>query len=203
MPRTRMDELYRLAEDQDGLLSSKAARELGITDSALTRLAQRGRLERVSRGVYRIAHYPPDRLAQYREAVLWAQASQGPELVALSHATALLLYGISDSNPSGVDLTVPKSARLRRQQPKWIMVHKADLTEADISEHEGIPVTSVERSILDVLVSTNRIDVVRQATADALREGLLTQAKAQRLRARINRFAHSMERSQPDVPTAG
>lgn len=197
-----MDELYRLAEEQDGLLSSKAARELGITDSALVRLAQRGRLERVSRGVYRIAQYPPDRLAQYREAVLWAQASQGPQMVALSHGTALLLYGISDLNPSRVELTVPKSARLRRQQPKWITVHKADLSEADIGEHEGIPVTSVERSILDVLASTHRIDVARQATTDALREGLLTTPKAQRIRAMINRSSRSTERSQPDVSTA-
>jgi len=91
-----MDELYALAEEHDGLLTSKEARALGIQDSVLVRLAQRGRLERMSRGVYRIAHFPADRFAQYREAVLWAQASQGPERVALSHETALLLYGISD-----------------------------------------------------------------------------------------------------------
>ena len=88
MPRTRMDELYALAEEHDGLLASKDARAQGIQDSVLVRLAQRGRLERMSRGVYRIAHFPADRLAQYREAVLWAQASQGPERVALSHETA-------------------------------------------------------------------------------------------------------------------
>jgi predicted transcriptional regulator of viral defense system len=66
-----MKELHALAEEHDGLLTSKEARALGIQDSVLVRLAQRGRLERMSRGVYRIAHYPTDRLAQYREAVLW------------------------------------------------------------------------------------------------------------------------------------
>ncbi|WP_446744805.1 type IV toxin-antitoxin system AbiEi family antitoxin domain-containing protein [Silvibacterium acidisoli] len=74
MPSTRMDELYALAEMRDGLLTSKEAREAGIADSVLVRLAQRGRLERVSRGGYRIWHYPVDRLAQYREAVLWAKS---------------------------------------------------------------------------------------------------------------------------------
>ena len=54
MPRTRMDELYALAEEHDGLLASKDARALGIQDSVLVRLAQRGRLERMSRGVYRM-----------------------------------------------------------------------------------------------------------------------------------------------------
>ena len=43
----------------------------------------------LTRGVYRIAHYPADRLAQYREAVLWAKASQGPEQIALSHKNGI------------------------------------------------------------------------------------------------------------------
>jgi hypothetical protein len=50
MPRTRMDELHALAEEHDGLLTSKEARALGIQDSVLVRFAQRGRLERMSRG---------------------------------------------------------------------------------------------------------------------------------------------------------
>ena len=50
-----MDELYAIAEEHDGLLTSKEARALGIQDSVLVRLAQRGRLERMSRGVYRMA----------------------------------------------------------------------------------------------------------------------------------------------------
>src|ERR1700693_2319398 len=137
MPRTRMDELYALAEEHDGLLTSKEARALGIRDSVLVRFAQRGRLERMSRGVYRIAHYPTDRFAQYREAVLWAQANHhGPERIALSHETALLLYGISDVNPSRVNLTVPTSARLRRKCPEWVAIHRANLSPHDIGEHE-------------------------------------------------------------------
>src|SRR5579863_2882724 len=153
MPRTRMDELYALAEENGGLLLSKEARALGIKDSVLVRLAQRGRLERMTRGVYRIAQYPADRLAQYREAILWARASQGPEQVALSHETALLVYGISDENPSRVHLTVPLSARLRRERPRWIAIHRANLSQEEIHIHEGVPVTTVERSILDTLAA--------------------------------------------------
>src|ERR1039458_8566544 len=147
MPSPRMDELFALAEEQDGLFTSKEARSLGIQDSVLVRLRQRGRLERMSRGVYRIAHYPAERLAQYREAILWAQASNGPERIALSHETALLLYGISDANPSRVNLTVPVSARMRRVRPKWIAIQQANLAMEDIHLYEGMPVTTVERSI--------------------------------------------------------
>ena len=193
MPRTRMDELYALAEEHDGLLTSKEARALGIRDSVLVRLTQRGRLERMSRGVYRIAHYPADRLAQYREAVLWAQASHhGPERIALSHETSLVLYGISDVNPSRVHLTVPKSVRLRRKHPEWIMVHRADLTAQEVNQHEGMPVTAVERSIMDVLSTTHRTDITRQAITDALSEGLLSSTQAGSLRKLVNRSAHSV-----------
>ena len=144
----------------------------------------------MSRGVYRIAHFPADRLAQYREAVLWAQASQGPERVALSHETALLLYGISDVNPARVHLTVPMSARLRREHPEWILIHRADLTPQEISLHEGMPVTSVERSVMDVFSTTHRADIARQAITDALRAGLLNVPQGSRLRRLINRSAH-------------
>lgn len=182
-----MDELFALAEEHDGLLTSKEARAAGIQDSVLVRLAQRGRLERMTRGVYRIAHYPSDRLAQYREAVLWAKASQGPEDIALSHETALLLYGISDANPSRINLTVPTSARLRRKCPEWVAIHRANLSSQDIGEHEGLPVTTVSRSIMDVLLATHRTDVARQSVSDALREGLLTSAEASGLRRSITR----------------
>lgn len=193
MPRTRMDELYMLAEEHDGLLTSKEARARGIQDSVLVRLTQRGRLERMSRGVYRIAHYPADRLAQYREAVLWAQASHhGPERIALSHETALVLYGISDVNPSRVHLTVPKSARFRREHPEWIMIHRADLTGQEINQHEGMPVTTVARSIMDVLSTTHRTDIARQAITDALRERLLRTTQANDLRRAINRSARGL-----------
>jgi predicted transcriptional regulator of viral defense system len=184
-----MDELYALAEEHGGLFASKDARAQGIQDSVLVRLARRGRLERMSRGVYRIAHFPADRLAQYREAVLWAQASQGPKRVALSHETALLLYGISDVNPSRIHLTVPMSARLRREHPEWIVIHRANLSPQEISQHEGMPVTSVERSVMDVLSTTHRADIACLAITDARRTGLLTAAQASRLRRLITRSA--------------
>jgi predicted transcriptional regulator of viral defense system len=185
-----MDELYALAEEHDGLLLSKEARALGIADSVLVRLAQRGRLERMTRGVYRIANYPADRLAQYREAILWVRASHGPEQVALSHETALALYGISDVNPSRVHLTVPISARLRRERPEWITIHRSNLADSEIQFREGMPLTAVGRSITEVLSTSHRTEVARQAITEALREGLLSAAQAGVLRKQVNRMVH-------------
>ena len=193
MPRSRMDELLAIAEENDGLLTAKQARARGIKDSVLARLTQRGRLERTARGVYRIPYYPPERFSQYREAVLWVRASHGPEHIALSHDTALAVYGISDVNPSRVHITVPRHARLRRQHPKWIVIHRGELRPTDVTAHEGLPVTSIEKTVVDVLTETGRLELVRQAIADARREGYISAAEANRLKRHVNKHAHNHE----------
>ncbi len=195
--RSRIDELLPLAEQNDGLVTATQARALGIADSVLARLTQRGKLERVARGVYRIPYFPADRLSQYREAVLWARASQGPERVALSHETALGVYGISDVNPSRVHLTVPKDARLRRRKPKWIAIHRGDLPPSDVTTHEGLPVTTVAKSVLDVLNETGRLGLARRAIKDARKEGYISAAQLSRLTRQLNQHTRGGAR----VPT--
>jgi predicted transcriptional regulator of viral defense system len=189
MPRSRFNELLALAEEDDGLVTASQARATGIVDSVLARLTQRGKLERVARGVYRIPYYPADRLSQYREAVLWTRASHGPENVALSHETALAVYGISDVNPSRVHITVPKNARLRRRKPKWIMIHRAELLPTEVTKQDGLPVTSVAKSVLDVLKETGRPGLARQAIRDARKEGYINAAEAKRLGRQLRQYA--------------
>jgi predicted transcriptional regulator of viral defense system len=188
--RSRLDELLPLAEQNDGFVTATQARALGIADSVLSRLTQRGKLERVERGVYRIPYFPVDQLSQCREAVLWARASQGPEQVALSHETALRVYGISDVNPSRVHLTVSKDARLRRRKPKWIVIHRGDLPSNLVTTHEGLPVTTVAKSVLDVMDATGRLGLARQAIKDARKEGYISAAELNRLTRQLSRYAH-------------
>lgn len=188
MPRTRYDELVALAEEHDGLFTSEQARQAGFTDSVLVRLAQRGRLERTARGVYRIPYVPLNRFSQYREAVLWAKAHRGPMNIALSHETALVAYGISDANPAAIHLTVPSAARLRRAAPKAIVVHRATLKPDDITIVEGLPLTTIARTVADLLESGGRADIAKQAIADARREGFISNADAQRLRVHLQHY---------------
>ena len=156
------------------------------------RLAQRGRLVRAARGVYRIPHFPSTRYSQYQEAVLWAKASHGPQNVALSHDTAFAVYGISDANPAAVHLTVPSHARLRRKQPQWVTLHYEDLKPTDVILHEGLPVTSVERTVVDVLDSSGKIDQVRQAIVGARREGYISDSESQRLKRHVAAYVRCL-----------
>jgi hypothetical protein len=59
MGRSRFNDLVSIAEDHDGLLTAELARQSGFTDSVLARLVQRGRIERASRGVYRLPNFRP------------------------------------------------------------------------------------------------------------------------------------------------
>ena len=190
MPPSRIHELLALAEENDGLVTASQARAVGIVDSVLARMTRRGKLERVARGVYRIPYYPSDRLSHYREAILWVRASHGPESVALSHETALGVYGISDVNPARVHLTIPKNARLLRRKPKWIVIHRGDLPPSEVTTHEALPVTTVAKSVLDVMEVTGRSGVARQSIKDARKEGFISAAELNRLTRRLNQHAH-------------
>lgn len=200
MPRSRFDELVALAEDQDGLLTADQARKAGFTNSVLARLVQRGRIERTARGVYRVPYIPPGRFSQHREAVLWAKANRGPSDVALSHATALVVYGISDANPQLIHLTVPRSARLRRQKPKGVVVHRQDLSPEEITVEEGIPLTTISRTVADLLHSNGRIDLVRQAISDARHAGLISDSQVRQLRRRVEEHLRSLREQKEPTP---
>jgi predicted transcriptional regulator of viral defense system len=193
VPRSRFEEILVLAEDNGGLLTSGQARAAGIAASVLARLTARGRLERASRGVYRIPYFPSNRFSQFREAVMWARAGRGPESVALSHATALAIYEISDANPARIHLTVPRRARLRRKRPEWVEIHRADLALDDVTVREGLPLTTIARTVEDMLASTGQVSLVRQAISGARREGCIGRAEAQRLTRRVARHIRSAE----------
>ena len=180
--RSRIDELLPFAEENEGFVTAAQARSLGIKDSVQARLTQRGKLQRVARGVYRIPYFPSDRLGQYREAILWARADSGPKKIALSHETALAVYGISDANPPRVQITVPKSARLRRRRPKWVEIHRADLRASDIVNREGLPVTTIEKAISQLVEETGRVGLARGALKDARKQGFPKSRKRQPIR---------------------
>ena len=184
MPRSRFDELVSLAEEHDGLVTADHARQAGFTDSVLARLVQRGRIERTSRGVYRVPYLTPGRSRNTEKRCY----GRGPTAVRSRlrfHITALAAYEISDANPDSIHITVPQAARLRRQKPKGIIVHFEDLMTEDITVHEGMPITTIARTVADLLKSSERIDLIRQAISDARREGFIEESEARRIRRRI------------------
>lgn len=194
VPRSRYDQIVALAEEYDGLITSKQARYEGLTDSLLARLTKRGKIKRIARGVYRIPYIPLNRFSQYREVFLWVQSHRGPALVAFSHETALAAYGFSDANPAAIHLTVPPGARLRRNKVRGVVLHRREIKAAEITTLQGLPLTTVERTVADLIEAGARIDLIKQLIDDARREGFTTVTETRRLRRGIDRYLKTLQK---------
>ncbi len=113
MPTRRFSELAETAADQFGLVTIDDAREVGYEPKTLVKLAGRGQLERVSRGVYRVPFVPGGAMQAYMAAALWPQGVQG----VLTHDTALDLWDVGDVNPAKIHITVPQRSSPAASDP--------------------------------------------------------------------------------------
>lgn len=170
MPTDRFNVLAEVAADQFGLITLADTRAVGYRDSSVAEMARRGRLERVSRGVYRIPFMPGGRLGPYMEAALWPVGVRG----VLSHETALDLWEVSDVNPAKIHITVPSAHRTQREVPVTYVVQREDLNAGEVSEIEGIPVVALERAIRDCAADGLSLDLIEQAVRNGRGRGLLT-----------------------------
>lgn len=172
-------QLYEVAMGQHGIVTAADARELGIDGAVLRMLHKRGRLIRLSRGVYRFPEMPAGPLDQYAAATFWPQGVRG----VLSHLTALERHDLCDVNPAKIDLTLPRAYDLnpRRAVPRHLRLHFEDLPEADVTTLEGLPIVTPARAIVDAALGGVRDDLVRQALATLKERGLLTRADANRI----------------------
>jgi predicted transcriptional regulator of viral defense system len=123
---------------------------LGLTARAVQSRSERGTLYRLHRGVYALV--PPHQLKPEGHWIA-AVLACGPGAV-LSHRSAASVHGLRASNRSRIDVAIPAgSGRGRRN--KRIDTHSGTtLTAADRIERQGIPITSVARTILDLAAVT-------------------------------------------------
>jgi hypothetical protein len=74
-----------------------------------------------------------------------------------SHWSAAWLWGLLRSRPERNHVT----CRTGRRAERPFFVHQANLARVDLTRREGIPVTSVSRTILDVAVTSRQRTVAR------------------------------------------
>lgn len=178
MPGQAYETVVDMAVRQHGFVTTAQARERGVSRQALRQMAERGSIERVSRGVYRVPSLPYSEYSDYMEAVLWPEGETG----IISHESALALYGLSDASPSRIHVTLPAGYRIRRREiPERFRVHHADLVAHDVDAVEGVPVTTPERTLRDCHAANVGVRLLRQAIEEAQREGYLAPDRAEAL----------------------
>lgn len=163
------------AADQWGLITTRQASELGIDRTTLTRLVDIGLLESPARGVYLIpaaagaASHLPERAAWLRLAPArpaWQRQPLDDDSGVLSHRTAAQIHGLGDLLADRVEFTVPRRRATRDTQVRF---HVAQLEGGDVTTVEGLPVTTAERTVVDLLAARVDGGHVGDVLADALR----------------------------------
>jgi predicted transcriptional regulator of viral defense system len=141
----------RLAARQHGVVAARQLRALGVGQDAIEYRLAIGELHRVHAGVYAVGHRRLSDHGRWMAAVL-----AGGEGATLSHRPAAALAGFRDTLAQTIDVTVPRH-RGRRQ---GIGYHQARLHPADRTTIDGIAVTSVPRTLLDLAsqLAPNQLD---------------------------------------------
>jgi very-short-patch-repair endonuclease len=140
-----MDErrLVDLAARRHMVLSLAELRELGLGVNGVSRRTGSGRLRRLHRGVYAVAPGPLTERGRWRAAVL----ASSPGAV-LSHDDAGALWGVLRSRGGRAHVS---TARVGPKDVRGVVLHRVSrLDELDVTERDGIPVTSPARTIVDL-----------------------------------------------------
>lgn len=163
------DRLFETAAAQEGLFTTRQAAEAGYSPQLLVHHVRAGRVVRVSRGIYRLVHFPAGHHEELVATWLWSEQAG-----VLSHQTALSLLGLSDVLPAQVHITLPGKWRSRRLRvPAGVVPHYADLADADRTWFGAVPVTTPRRTLNDCARAGLSPDLLRHAAQQAVRRGLV------------------------------
>lgn len=151
--------LARLFDRQWGVASLAQLRAAGLSADAVERRVRVGHLHRIYRGVYAVGH----RALRAEGHRLAAVLACGPGAV-LSHRSAASHWELLATDQERIDVTAPRS----RQGVPGIRLHTSrSLAAQDSTSHQGIPITTVHRTLLD-LAATTRADQLERALAQAM-----------------------------------
>lgn len=153
--------LARLARQQHGVVARRQLLALGLGRGAIEWRLRSGRLHPIHRGVYAFAPTPLTQRGRWQAAVL----ACGEE-ACLSHVSAAALWGIWRQR-GPVDVT--STGHPGRQ---GIRLHRSKLDAGERVRRDGIPVTSVARTLFDCAEAMNE-GQLRRAWEEADRMKLL------------------------------
>ncbi|MCW2956300.1 MAG: hypothetical protein JWO69_1169 [Thermoleophilia bacterium] len=164
----------RLANRQHALGTREQLRALGMTWSAIRWRLTHGRYFDCGHGVYAIGHKPTSLAARRMAAVL--SVGDG---AALARRSAAHSHDLVPFAPPRIDVVVAR----RHRGVAGIDVHFArNLPESDVVARDGIPVTSVTRTILDLGSEMTPIELAQVMHQAARRRRLNIRALQRALR---------------------
>ena len=171
---TYREKLREIAAGRNGYITTADAAEVGVPGVELRKMATRGALGHVARGVYRF----PEFSWAPQDAPAAAVLRVGPD-AALANESVLALHGLAFVDPREVTVVTPR--RVRLAEPRGISVIQRDVPTDELTYYGGILSVKVWRALIDCKgrVMTERL---LDAVGDARRRDLVTPAEAARVR---------------------
>jgi hypothetical protein len=133
-------------------------------------------LHRVHRGVYSLGH-----AALSREARMLAAVFAAGDGAALDLRAAADLWRVRRGRPAPITVVAPRTVRI-----EGVTVHRCNrLDPRDVTVHNGIPVTTVSRTIVD-LAEVQTVEQLTNVMHEAAFRGLLDLDEIHAVAARLN-----------------
>jgi hypothetical protein len=173
--------LYALAAEHHGFLTTEMARAVGVPSVEVRKLAARGGMSNVARGLYRVEGIDGGDRAPYAEAVL--RVGEDAHLVGDS---VLALHDLALVNPRRIKVGTPR--RVRRDLPAHVQLVHTRTDPADLTEYDGIPSLTVAAAIRDSIGAVMP-DRLTEAVERATDEGLVRRRDASALLTEIGAAA--------------
>lgn len=135
--------LAALATCQYGTVATRQLLALGFTRAGIARRVAQGRVHRLRDGVYAVGH---TRLSPGGHR--WAAVLAGGDGAVGSHQTAAAQWDVRLLRGGAQHITVlpGNGSRSRR----GLRVHRTKLTDEDITERDGLRVTTLARTLIDL-----------------------------------------------------
>ncbi|MDO3101092.1 type IV toxin-antitoxin system AbiEi family antitoxin domain-containing protein [Mycobacteroides abscessus subsp. abscessus] len=168
---TYRNDLWQIAADRHGIVTVEQAEDWGVPAVEMRKLATRGALTRVGRGVYRHNGVPADARTELAATL----ASVGPDAF-LEGDTVLAMFDLALVNPVKIHIGTPRRFR-GAVPPHTVVTTRPHMAPEDLTEYEGLRSVTVRRALLDAvpIILGERIE---NAVVDAQRRGLITELEA-------------------------
>lgn len=165
--------VQEVSAEQWGLFTAAQAKQQGINGTELSRAAQAGQIEPIIHGVYRLAGVPSDEFGGLRAAWLGTDPKRPAyerldvgDPVVVSGTSAAWLHGIGDLQPEPYQFSSPTRRQTRRPDVRF---RRRDVPLGFRTVSQGLPVTTVEQTIADLVHDKTDLSLITDCLVDAAR----------------------------------
>jgi len=148
-------QLIKLIDENDGIITTKQAKEAGIPSIYLTKLVRQGKIERIRNGVYLDTNKIGDEYYLFQ--------IRFPNAV-FSHNTVLYFHNFTERTPSKIDVTVYRGYN-PHAFPNNIKVHYSTINNHDLGiemmkspQGKDVLCYDLERTICDIIKNNTSLD---------------------------------------------